>query len=96
MVILNHCIYIEEFEDTKEIIKIRISKNNIQRNGQKEKLQKDKQRSTKYAHQSKNRVTRTPSKPDHELGCSGRVGSSCFTGDTCCVNLVTNSVISHE
>jgi hypothetical protein len=60
MVILNHCIYIEEFEDTKEIIKIRISKNNIQRNGQKEKLQKDKQRSTKYAHQSKNRVTRTP------------------------------------
>ena len=40
MVILNHCIYIEEFEDTKEIIKIRISKNNIQHNGQNKKYKR--------------------------------------------------------
>ena len=42
----------EEFEDTKGVIKIRISKKNRQHNGQKEK-----QRSTKHAHKTKNRVT---------------------------------------
>ena len=31
-----------------------------------------------------------------ELRHSGRVSSSCSTSDTCCVNLVTNPVISHE
>ena len=37
----------EEFEDTKEVIRFRISKKNRQHNGQKKKVQKDKQRSTK-------------------------------------------------
>ena len=43
------------------------------------KGQKDKQRSTKHTHKTKDRVTRTPLKTGGELGCSGRVGSSCST-----------------
>ena len=47
-----YCIYIyiynqEEFEDTKGVIKIRKS-DDRQHNGQNEKGQKDKQRSTKH------------------------------------------------
>ena len=61
----------------------------------KEKVQKDKQRSTKHTHKTKDRVTRTPLKTGGELRCSGRIGSSCSTSDTRCVNLVTNPVISH-
>ena len=34
----------EEFENTKGVIRIRISKKNRQHNGQKEKVQKEKQR----------------------------------------------------
>jgi hypothetical protein len=39
----------------------------------KEKVQKDKQRSTKHTHKTKDRVTRTPLKTGGELMCSGRV-----------------------
>jgi len=39
----------EEFEDTKGVIRIRKSKNR-QHNGQKKKVQRDKQQSTKRAH----------------------------------------------
>jgi hypothetical protein len=39
---------------------------------------------------------RTPLKTGGELKCSGRVSSSCSTSDTRRVNIVTNSVISHE
>jgi len=39
----------------------------------KEKGQKDKQRSTKHTHKSKDRVTRTPLKTGGELRCSERV-----------------------
>ena len=60
------------------------------------KTQKDKQRSTKHTHKTKDRVKRTPLKPWGELRCSGRVSSSCSTSDICRVNLVTNSVISKE
>jgi hypothetical protein len=42
----------------------------------KEKVQKDKQRSTKHAYKTKDRVTRTPLQTGVELKCSGRVGSS--------------------
>ena len=42
-----------EFEDTKGVIRIRKSKNR-QHNGQKKK---DKQRSTKHTHKTKDRVT---------------------------------------
>jgi peptidyl-tRNA hydrolase len=52
----------EDFEDTKGTIRIRISKKNRQHNGQKEKVQKDKQRSTKHTYKTKDRVTRTPLK----------------------------------
>ena len=62
----------------------------------KEKVQKAKQRSTKHTHKTKDRVTRTTIKTGGELGCSGRVSSSCFASGTRRVNLVTNPVISHE
>ena len=39
----------------------------------KEKVQKDKQRSTKHTYKTKDRVTRTPLKTGGELRCSGRV-----------------------
>jgi len=67
-----------------------------QHNGQEKKVQKDKQRSTKHTHKTKDRVTRTPLIIGGELRCSGRVGSSCYASGTCRVNLVTNPVISHE
>ena len=60
----------------------------------KEKVQKDKQRSTKHTYKTKDQVTRTPLKTGGELRCFGRVGSSCSTSGTRRVNLVTNPVIS--
>ena len=62
----------------------------------KEKIQKDKQRSTKHTYKIKDRVTRTPLKTGGELRCSGRVSSSCSTSVTRRVNIVTNPVISRE
>jgi hypothetical protein len=47
----------------------------------KEKVQKDKQRSTKHTYKTKDRVTRTPLKTGGELRCSGRVSSSCSTSE---------------
>ena len=44
----------EEFEDIKEVIRIRISKKNRQHNDQKKK---DKKRSTKHTYKTKDRVT---------------------------------------
>jgi len=58
-----------------------------------EKVQKDKQRSTKHTYKTKDRVTRTPLKPGGELRCSGRVSSSCSTSGIRRVNIVTNPVI---
>jgi hypothetical protein len=48
----------------------------------KEKVQKDKKRSTKHSHKTKDRVTRTPLKTGGKLRCSGRVSSSCSTSGT--------------
>ena len=62
----------------------------------KEKVQKDKQRSTKHTHKTKDRVTRTPLSTGGELWCSGRVYSSRSTSGTRRVDLVTNPVISRE
>ena len=62
----------------------------------KEKVQKDKQRSTKHTYKTKDRGTRTPLKPGGELRCSGRVSSSCSTSGTRRVNLVTNPVINRK
>jgi hypothetical protein len=61
----------------------------------KEKVQKDKQWSTKHTHKTKDRVSWTSLKTDGELGCSGRVRNSCSTSGTCRVNLATNPVINH-
>jgi hypothetical protein len=61
-----------------------------------EKVQKDKQRSTKHTYKTKDRVTRTLLKAGCELRCSRRVSSSCSISDSRRVNLVTNPVISHE
>ena len=73
------CSLQEEFEDTKGAIRIRISKKNRQQDVQKEKVQKDKQRSTKHTYQAKHRVIQSPLKAGSELRCSGRVCSSCST-----------------
>jgi len=62
----------------------------------KEKVQKDKQRSSKHTHKAKARVTRIPPKTGEELRDSRRVSSSCSTGGARRVNLATNHVISHE
>ena len=43
----------------KGVVRIRISKKNRQHNRQKKKIQKNKQRSTKHTHKTKDRVTRT-------------------------------------
>ena len=59
----------------------------------KEKVQKNKQRSTKHTHKTKDRVTRTPQNTGGELRCTRRVSSSCSTSGTRRVNLVTNPVI---
>ena len=82
----------EEFEDTKGAIRIRISKNR-KHNGQKEKVQMDKQRSTKHTYKTNERVTRTQIKTGGERRCSGRVSSSCSTIGTRRVNLVTHLVL---
>ena len=63
----------EEFEDTKGVIRIHISKKIRQHNGQKKKVQKDKQRSTKHTHKTKDRITQTPLKTGGELGCSWKL-----------------------
>ena len=41
------------------------------------KKKKDKQRSTKHTHKTKDRMTKTRLKTGGELRCSGRVSSSC-------------------
>jgi hypothetical protein len=46
-----------EFEDAIGVIRCRDLKKDRQRNGQKEKGQKDKQRSAKHTHKTKDRVT---------------------------------------
>ena len=60
----------------------------------KEKVQKDKQRSTKHTYKTNDWVTRTTLKTGGELRYSGRVSSSYSTSGTRRVNLVTNRVIS--
>ena len=59
----------EDFEDTKDVIRIRQSKDR-QHNGQKKKEQKDKQWYTKHTHKTKDQIKRTPVKPG-DLRCSG-------------------------
>jgi hypothetical protein len=81
----------EEIEDTKEVIRIHKSKNDRQHNDQKKK---DKQRSTKHTHKTKEQATQTPLKTGDELRWSRCASSSCSIGGTRHVTLVTNLVIS--
>ena len=83
---------LEEFKDTKGVIRTRESKDR-QHNDQKKK---DKQRSTGHTLKTKDRVTRTDLQIKDELRCSGMVSSSCSTSGTRRVNLVTNSEKSHD
>ncbi len=53
------------FEDTKGVIRIHISKTNKQNNGQ-----KNKQRSTKHTHKTKDRLTRTSLKAGENSGAT--------------------------
>ena len=59
---ISHKIQVQ-FEDTKGVIRIRISKKNRQHNDQKKKY---KQRSTKHTYKTTDRVTRTPLKTGGE------------------------------
>ena len=78
------------------VIRIGISKKNSHHNGQKKKVQKDKQRFTQLTQKTKDQVTRTPRKSEGELRCSRKVSSSCSNSAIRSVNLVTNPVISNE
>jgi hypothetical protein len=53
---------LEELEDTKGVIRSRKSKKDKQHQWQKEKGEKDKQRSIKHTHKTITRVTRIPLK----------------------------------
>ena len=85
----------EDFEDTKEVIRIRISKTNGQHNGQKKKDKRTNNDLQNIHIKTKDQVTRTPLKSRDELGCSGNVSSFCSTSGTRRVNLITNPMISH-
>ena len=64
----------EEFEDAKRVMRICIlKKNRTQCQWPKEKVQKDKQRSTKHTHKSKDRITRTPLKQGVNSGAPERL-----------------------
>ena len=76
---------IEEFEDTKGVIRIRISKKNRQHNGQK-KQYKRTDNDLQNIH-IKDRVTRTPLNSGGELMCSERVSSSCSLTILCVIAL---------
>jgi hypothetical protein len=50
----------EEFKDTKDVIRIRISKKNRKHNGQKKKYKKTKNGIQNITHKTKDRVTGPP------------------------------------
>ena len=81
----------EEFEDTKRGNQNPSIEEEQTTQWPKQKEQKYKQRSTKHTHKTKDRV-----KPGSELMCARRASRSCSNSDTRRVNLVTNSMISHE
>jgi hypothetical protein len=90
-------LFIEEFEDIKGVIRICISKKNLQHNNQRKKEQKRANNDLQnILIKTKDRVTLAPLKTGCELRWFRRVGSSCSTSDTQRVNLLTNPVISHE
>ena len=83
----------KEFEDTKGVIRIRISKKNKQHNGQ-EKKYKRTNNDLQHTHKTKDRVTRTPPKSGINLTRRRRMDSHNviifynFTVDDLCPFLV--------
>ena len=67
-----------------------------QHNGQEKKNSTTNHDLQNITHKTKDRVTRTPLKTGGQLRCCVRLSSSCSTSVSRRVNLVTNSVISHE
>ena len=72
--ILSECL--EEFENTKGVIRIRKSKKDRQHNGQKKKDKRTNNDLQKHTHKTKDRATQIQQKIGGELGCSRREGSS--------------------
>ena len=81
----------EKSEDTKGIVRSCNSKKDRQYNNGKTNndLQNTAQKAQDWA-------TQTLLKSGGELGCSGRVSSSCSDSDNLRIIKVTNQVISHE
>jgi hypothetical protein len=84
----------EEFEDTKEVIRMLKWKKDRQHNGQK-KREKRTNNDLQSIH-IQHLVTRTPLKTGGILMCFGMEGSSCSTRGTRGLTLVTNPMISDE
>ena len=61
---VEHIFVLEEFEDTKGVIRIRISKKNRQHNGQKKKYKSTNNDLQNITHKTKDRVTRIPQSYD--------------------------------
>jgi hypothetical protein len=85
----------EEFEVTKEVIRIRISTDNTCTMA-KRKSTKGQTTIHKTHIQNQRSSNMNPTTNRGERRCSGRVGSSCPTSGTRRVNLVTNLVLCHE
>ena len=85
----------EELEDTKEVIKIRKSKDR-QHNGQKKKDKRTNNGLQNNAQKTYDRTRRIPLTTGDDLRCSRRTNSCCSTSGTRRVTLVTNQVLSHE
>ena len=92
--VLDHRL-LEEFEDTKGVIRIRKSKRHKQHNGQTKMNNRTHLDQQKTAQKTKKRATRTSLKTLGGLRFSGSVNSSCSTSGTRRVTLATNPVISH-
>ena len=84
---------LQEFEDTKEVIRICKLKDTMARRKQDTGTNNDQQNIT---HKTKNRATRTSLKTRGELVCSGRESNPCPTSGTRLVTLVTNLMIRHQ
>ena len=78
---------LEEFEESKGVIRNRKSKNDRQYNGQKKKEIGTKNELQNTTEKTKDRATQTLLKTGDELMCSGRVNTSCTTYDTRRVNV---------
>ena len=86
-------VFKKEFEDSKWIIRIHISKDR-QYNGKTKKDKRTNNNLQNTTNKTKDRATRTTLNSGGELRCSGMLISSCSTSDTRRVNLVT--MMSHE